>query len=183
MWETASGFVKPVRFIALLSTGLLAGVLCDFWVFIGPALATLPGPAFIETTQAIDKQFYDPIPRVYQLVLVSLTLLLLLMIREWRSLVWALLALAMICAVLATVETLMVNVPINIEVINDWSAQAPPANWAAERDRWDQANTFRAIMFVVAFVLQLIAVLLPSRSPVAARQQAGFGRVQPATER
>jgi uncharacterized membrane protein len=180
MWEIARTTLKPLRFISLFSTGLLAGLLSDFMFFVAPALATLPGPAFVQTTQAIDRQFFDPIPWVYTVVNFSILFVLLVTLREWRSLPFILTAVALVCAVVATGSTLAINVPINVDVINNWSAQNPPANWAAERDRWDQANTFRAILELVAFSAQLVAVLLPSRSPVAARQQAAIGRVQTA---
>jgi uncharacterized membrane protein len=180
MWEIASATLKPLRFISLFSTGLLAGLLSDFMFFVTPALATLPGPAFVQTTQALDRQFFDPIPWVYTVVNFSILFVLLVTLREWRSLPFILTALALVCAVVATASTLAINVPINVDVINNWSAQNPPANWAEVRDRWDQANTFRAILELVAFGAQLVAVLLPSRGLVAARQQASIGRVQTA---
>jgi len=180
VWEIARTTLKPLRFISLFSTGLLAGLLSDFMFFVAPALATLPGPAFVQTTQAIDRQFFDPIPWVYTVVNFSILFVLLVTLREWRSLPFILTAVALVCAVVATGSTLAINVPINVDVINNWSAQNPPANWAAERDRWDQANTFRAILELVAFACQLVAVLLPSRSAVGARQQAAIGRVQTA---
>jgi uncharacterized membrane protein len=176
MWETARTVLKPLRFIALLSTGVLTGLLLDFMLFITPALATLPGPAFVQVTQAIDKQFFEPIPWLYTVVNFSTLFVLLIMLREWRSPVFMLLTAALVCTVLATVSTLLINVPINVDVINNWSAQNPPANWAQVRDQWDQANAFRAILLVLAFTAQLVAVLLPSRSAVGAVQQAAFGR-------
>jgi uncharacterized membrane protein len=180
MWEIASATLKPLRFISLFSTGLLAGLLSDFMFFVTPALATLPGPAFVQTTQALDRQFFDPIPWVYTVVNFSILFVLLVTLREWRSLAFILTAVALVCAVVATASTLAINVPINVDVINNWSAQNPPANWAEVRDRWDQANTFRTVLELVAFSCQIVAVLIPSRSPVGARQQAAVGRVQAA---
>jgi uncharacterized membrane protein len=180
MWETLSITLKPLRFISLVSMGLLAGLLVDFWVFITPALATLPGPSFVETTKAIDMQFFNPIPWVYTVVNFSTLFVLLLMIREWRTTAWWLIAVALLCGVVSTVSTLLINVPINVDVINNWSAQNPPANWMQVRDQWDQANGFRAIVETLGFCCQIVAVLLPSRSPVSAREQATYARVQPA---
>jgi Domain of unknown function (DUF1772) len=71
---------------------------------------------------------------------------------------------ALVGTLLGTASTLLINVPINIEVINTWSAQAPPPNWAEVRDRWDQAHAFRTAMFVLAFGCQLVAVRLRSLS-------------------
>ncbi len=172
MWEIAENLLKPLRFISLVATGILAGLLFDFWVFITPALATLPGPSFVETTKAIDKQFFDPIPWVYTVVNFSILFVLLVLIREWRSPPFILTAVALVCALISTGSTLLINVPINVDVINNWSAQNPPANWAQVRDQWDQANGFRAIVELIAFACLVAAVLLPSRSPARAHLQA-----------
>src|SRR5436305_2362485 len=102
MWEFANALVKPLRFISLVATGILTGLLFDFFVFITPALATLPASSFVETTKAIDKQFFEPIPWVYTVVNFSILFLLLAMIREWRSPAWMLTLLALILAVGST---------------------------------------------------------------------------------
>jgi len=180
MWETLNAFVKPLRFINLFLFGILAGVLFDFWFFIAPALATLPARSFVETTQALDNRYFVPVPMIYQALLVVTTLVLLLTIREWRTPVWGLLAASMVFAVAGTISTLMYNVPINIEVITTWNMDSPPATWAQTRDIWDAANTFRCAMFCLGFALQLVAVLLPSRVALGARQRAVLGQAQSA---
>jgi hypothetical protein len=62
--------LKVAQFLAILATGLLAGLLFEFWFFIAPALATLRAPAFIQVTQAIDRQFLVPIAYLYISVIV-----------------------------------------------------------------------------------------------------------------
>jgi hypothetical protein len=86
-----------------------------------------------------------------------------LLLRDRRSPGFALATVALLGTLLGTASTLLINVPINVEVINTWSAQAPPSNWAEVRDRWDQAHAFRTALFVLAFACQLVAVLLPTR--------------------
>jgi hypothetical protein len=127
-------------FVALFSTGLLAGLLFDFWAFITPALATLPGPAFVAVTQAIDLQFLVPIVFIYILVDFSGLAVVLLLLRERGSPVFAL-----------------------------TTAQAPPANWAEVRDRWDQAHAFRTALFVLAFACQLAAIMLPTSRQIGGK--------------
>jgi uncharacterized membrane protein len=154
--------LKVAQFLSILATGLLAGLLFEFWFFTAPALATLPAPAFIQVTQAIDRQFLVPIPFLYIAVIVTglIVLLLLLIVRQRTPALLALAAVAVVASVLATVSTLLINVPINVEVINHWSAQNPPAHWAAVRDRWDQANAFRTAMVILAFVCQILVGLI-----------------------
>ena len=64
------------------------------------------------------------------------------------------------CCALLTTSALLINVPINAAVLA-WSPQAPPANWAEVRDRWNQAHAFRTALAVVALSCQIVAVLLP----------------------
>jgi uncharacterized membrane protein len=162
-----SSGLRIAWFVALFSTGLLAGLLFDFWAFITPALATLPGPAFVAVTQAIDRQFLVPIVFVYVVVNLSGLAVVLLLLRERGSPAFALTTAALVGTLVGTASTLLINVPINLEVINTWSAQAPPANWAEVRDRWDQAHAFRTAFFVLTFGCQLVAVLLPGPSQSA----------------
>jgi uncharacterized membrane protein len=161
--------LRAVRFISLFSTGLLAGLLFEFWAFTAPSLATLPGPAFVQVTQAIDRQYLVPIPFLYILVDISGLAVLLLLLRERRSPAFALTAAALLGTLLGTASTLLINVPINLDVLNTLSAQAPPANWAQVRDRWDQAHAFRTALIVGAFACQLLAVLPPRRAESAGR--------------
>jgi uncharacterized membrane protein len=155
------GALKVAQFLSILSTGLLAGLLFEFWAFTAPALATLPASAFVHVTQAIDRQYLKPIPYLYGAVIVfGLVVLLLLILWQRSPVPLALAAVAAAASIAATFSTLLINVPINLEVINTWSAQSPPLNWAAVRDRWDQAHAFRTAMVVLAFVCQILGVLL-----------------------
>jgi uncharacterized membrane protein len=154
------GALKVAQFLSILSTGLLAGLLFEFWAFTAPALATLPASAFVHVTQAIDRQYLKPIPYLYGAVIVfGLVVLLLLILWQRTPVPLALAAVAAAASIAATFSTLLINVPINLEVINTWP-QSPPLNWAAVRDRWDQAHAFRTGMMVLAFVCQILGVLL-----------------------
>jgi len=50
--------------------------------------------------------------------------------------------------------TLGGTVPINAAVL-DWDANAPPANWQAQVDRWEHLDTVRTWAAVIAFALLL----------------------------
>jgi uncharacterized membrane protein len=53
--------------------------------------------------------------------------------------------------------TLGGTVPINAAVL-DWDASAPPADWRARVDRWEQLNTVRTWAAVIAFAVLLTAL-------------------------
>lgn len=61
---------------------------------------------------------------------------------------WTLTALTLLVGILAL--TLVINMPINTDQL-DWSVQAPPADWAAVRDRWQIAHAVRTGAAVLAF--------------------------------
>ncbi|MFF5665499.1 anthrone oxygenase family protein [Streptomyces griseofuscus] len=58
-------------------------------------------------------------------------------------------AAALVLLVLALVVTFVVNAPIDLDQF-DWNAQAPPADWAAVRDRWQIAHAVRTAFCVIA---------------------------------
>jgi uncharacterized membrane protein len=67
---------------------------------------------------------------------------------------------AAILALLAWVAvTLRGTVPIN-EAALDWDPGAPPDDWRALVDRWEDLNSIRAWLAVGAFALLLIGLLL-----------------------
>jgi uncharacterized membrane protein len=67
---------------------------------------------------------------------------------------------AAILALLAWVTvTLRGTVPIN-EAALDWDPAAPPGNWRALVDRWENLNSVRAWLAIGAFALLLAGLLL-----------------------
>ncbi|MFF1304798.1 anthrone oxygenase family protein [Streptomyces sp. NPDC058307] len=68
--------------------------------------------------------------------------------QEGRTSWWTLTALTLLVGILAL--TLVTNMPINADQLG-WSVQAPPADWAAVRDRWQIAHGVRTGAAVLAF--------------------------------
>ena len=66
---------------------------------------------------------------------------------------------AFVLLVLVFVTSLAINVPINGDQA-DWSVQAPPADWADIRDRWQLAHVVRTVCAVLAFTLLTAAALI-----------------------
>jgi uncharacterized membrane protein len=67
-------------------------------------------------------------------------------------------AAALVLLVLALVVTFAVNAPINLEQLN-WNPQAPPADWASIRDRWQIAHAVRTVFCVIALGCLGVAVI------------------------
>lgn len=69
-----------------------------------------------------------------------------------RSLWPTLMGLTLLIGILAL--TLVINMPINADQL-DWNVQAPPADWATVRDRWQIAHGVRTGAAVLAFAALL----------------------------
>ncbi|MFE7168354.1 anthrone oxygenase family protein [Streptomyces sp. NPDC057616] len=148
--------VRVVRYTSLLGSGLLAGVALTV-LFLELALRDLTGPEYVRVRQAE----YAPFTWFIGILLVpTLVAVVILVLRarterspELPRLAWALGLLLVALAV-----SLVVNGPINMEQM-DWSAQAPPGDWARVRDRWQIAHAVRTVALVVAFGCVCVAAL------------------------
>jgi uncharacterized membrane protein len=73
-------------------------------------------------------------------------------------------AFALLLTVLFT--TLVFNLPVNSDQL-DWDVQAPPADWASVRDRWQTAHAVRTATALAAFALLSAAALSGTRRATA----------------
>lgn len=148
--------VKITRYVSLLGTGLVAGGALATLV-IELALRRLDGPGYVEVRQA--EHAY--IPWYLGVILVpTLVAVVALVILARRAGSPALrpAAAALTMLVLALALSLAVNAPINLAQIG-WNAQAPPADWAAIRDRWQIAHAIRTGLCVIALACTGAAVI------------------------
>jgi uncharacterized membrane protein len=70
-------------------------------------------------------------------------------------------ALVLLLSVLVT--TLVLNLPVNADQL-DWQVQAPPADWADVRDRWQLAHAVRTGAALAAFGLLSWAAMSSART-------------------
>jgi uncharacterized membrane protein len=109
------------------------------------------------------------------LVIVS-GLVVLLLIPDRMTWVFGLTVVGVACTIVATITTLLVNVPINSEIINAWSVNDPPADWARVRDRWNLFHAVRTVLAVVALFCLLLAAMTPQPQYRSGKGNAGFGK-------
>ncbi len=167
--------LKIAHFANLFLVALLAGLLVGVFIV---ELALLDISASIYT--AIEKpkhEVFEPImPVVTTLVIVS-GLVVLLLIPDRMTWVFGLTAVGVACTIVATTTTLLVNVPINSEIINVWSVNDPPADWVRVRDRWNLFHAVRTVLAVVALFCLLVAAITPQlQYPLGKKINAGFGK-------
>jgi len=145
-----------VRAIALLSCGLMTGIL--FGDRMGPAFArrTMSASSFVQQQQIIHNHYKKLLPVLSMASLAGGLGWLLLVRSQWSTLQFWLLASAVVAIVIAASLTVRVNFPINDQLIT-WSAAAPPDNIREIWSPWEKAHTIRTILWLGAFALEVAA--------------------------
>lgn len=138
--------LRLVRFVNVASTGLLAGLLLDFWLFVAPSL-----PA--AEIEALNRRYLVAAPVLYAVVNVS-ALLLVILLRRRSGIAFGFAAAGILCGAVATAVTLLVDVPIGAGS----QAVAPAAEWVV-------ANAVRTTLMLAAFACQVLAALSSPRRP------------------
>jgi len=152
--------LKIMRFINLFATGLLAGFLVAV-ALIEHAILSLSSSMYTALQQPKHRLLEPVMPTLNTIAIVSALLVLLLLLRSRHTTAVALVATGFVCSAAVIIISLLVNVPINADIINNWSVETPPAAWAQIRDRWNWYHNLRTVFGVMAFVCQLFAALWP----------------------
>ncbi len=157
--------IKIAQFAAVLLVGILAGLFVGVW-FVEQAMLSLS--ASVYTAVEIPKHHvFGPIMPWFMGLTLTAGLLVLLLLRPRRSVAFALTLIGGLCTATLILTTLLVNVPINANMMTNWSANAPPTNWAQVRDRWNVFHAMRTVLALVAFACHLsAAILVPSKQAV-----------------
>jgi len=152
-------FIAVIHFIALLSSGLLAGIFLGYRMGATFALPTLPATSFVQFQQVLHRYYVRVMPILQALAVLS-TLTWLFSLRSIAgSLGFVLIALAAVGTICVFVLTAAFNVPIN-EKLMTWNVSAPPANLSEIWRPWDKVNTLRTILAVGVFGLEILALTL-----------------------
>ena len=155
--------LKSARFANLFLTGLVAGILLSFWM-VEHGLRGLAGPLYTAVHQPVNRVFGPVMPPLMTLAIFSGLALLVLFARAYKTWAFTLTAIGTLCSFALAMSSLLVNVPINQEVLN-WSPAALPADWMQLRDRWWLWHNVRTILSMIGFSCQILAALTPVQLP------------------
>ncbi len=146
-----------VRVIAILPSGLMAGLL--FGDRTGPSFArqALSASSFVQQQQIIHTHYIKLLPVLSMAAVAGGLGWLLLARSQWNTLQFWLLVSAVVAIAIAAALTLRVNFPINDQLMT-WSAAAPPDNIREIWSRWEKAHTVRTILWLGAFALEVVAL-------------------------
>ena len=149
--------IGVIRTIAIVCTGLAAGIFLGHRRGVSLAGPQLPPSAFVQLQQVIHIHFVRMMPPlIFAAVGASLTWPVLLR-ASWRAPEFWLVAAASLAMLCVLITTRAVNVPINARLMT-WKIDAPPAGWAAAWRPWEQVHSIRTVLACAALVLQVIAL-------------------------
>jgi uncharacterized membrane protein len=145
---TNSVVVNIARFVSLLFGGLFAGFLVAVLV-IELSLRSFDASVYTQVRLVELARLDDLAAATLIPALVATAFLVIFAARRRGRALWLTLT-AVMLLVAAFATSLLVNVPINTEQLT-WNVQAPPADWASVRDRWQIAHAVRTSAAVLAF--------------------------------
>jgi uncharacterized membrane protein len=148
-----------IQFVALVSTGLLAGIFLGDRMGLGFARPALPASSFVQLQQIQHVHFVRMMPVLQIAALLSTLTWLFLLRSSVRSSQFAVIALAAICLLVVFGLTMAINVPIN-NTLMTWNAAAPPGDAMEIWKRWEQVNTVRAIISPISLALEVLGLIL-----------------------
>src|SRR3954471_4024932 len=165
-----------LRFTGLIFAGLFAGFLVAVLVF-ELSLRRFGGSVYTQVRQ-VELLRLDDLASATLLPALLTTAVLVATALKTRGRTFWLTSTAFALLLTVLVTTLVVNLPVNSDQL-DWDVQAPPADWASVRDRWQIAHAVRTVAAVLAFGLLNAAALSrtrtgprPSRDPDQDRAMA-----------
>ena len=152
-----------VRVVAVLSIGLMAGILLGDLLGPSSARATLTMSSVVELQQIIHSHYVRVLP-IFVLAAIGAAATWLVIVRaQWNSVEFWLVAVATIAAIAAFAITLVVNMPIN-EQLMIWNPKALPSNVREIWSRWEHAHAISDILWLAGFTLEVVALgLVASR--------------------
>jgi uncharacterized membrane protein len=153
---TNNVIVNIARFVSLLFGGIFAGFLVTVLV-IESTLRTFDAAVYTQV-RLVELAHLDQLATATLIPALIATAVLVFFAARLRARTFWLTLTALILLVAVFATSLLVNVPINTDQLT-WSVQAPPADWASVRDRWQLAHVARTVAALLAFASLSAAVM------------------------
>ena len=147
--------ITPV--IAVLSSGLMAGLLFGDW--LGPSFArsAMDVSSFVQFQQIVHINYLLTLPALSTIAMALPILWLVTLRRKSGSVEFKLVLFAAIAIAIGYTITLVFNVPIN-DQLETWKAADPPANAREIWNRWENAHVVRTVFWMTGFSLEILAL-------------------------
>lgn len=146
---------KIIYIITLLAYAMIASQAFMYILSLKQVQLNLNASSYTEIRKLIDISMRASFKYVIYAALLANVLLVITTLKTPTSLVFITVTIALVALAAEILLTLKGNLPIN-DVINTWSADTIPANWADIRDKWFTIFQYRQIASITGFVSLLI---------------------------
>ena len=158
--------IAVVRFAAVLTTGLLAGIFLGDRMGASFARPALPPSSFVRFQQIQHVHFAKMMPILLGIAILSSAVWLVMTRSRLGSQNFVFLVLAALALVSIVVLTRAVNAPINV-LLMTWNPSSPPPDVMATWSRWEHVHTVRTCLAIVGFGFALMAFGASRNVPAA----------------
>ena len=146
-----------VRLLALVCTGLVAGIFLGHRAGLSHAGPRLTPATFIQVQQLIHDVYAKMMPPLVLGAVTSSTVWTIFLRHGPTHPAFWLVALASLALVVAAALTRAVNIPINTRLMT-WNVDAPPANFRDLWRPWERVHSLRTVLAIAAFMLQAVSL-------------------------
>jgi uncharacterized membrane protein len=158
------GALQAVRIIAVVCTGLLAGIYFGYRAGVYHALQELTATNFVRFQRVVHVRYIKVLPVLLLGALIASVLWLVMIWSQFGSAEFWLVAVSCAGIVLVGAMTRAVNIPLNKQLMT-WNVDTPPSNLKELWAPWDRVNTIRTLVATTVLILETVALSL---APIAA---------------
>lgn len=151
--------VSATRVVAVVSSGLMAGLLFGDW--LGPSFArsAMNASNFVQFQQIVHINYLRTLPALSTIAVAAPILWLIMLRTRSDSIEFKILLGAAVAIAIGYTITFVFNVPIKNQ-LETWNYAAPPANAREVWNQWEKAHVVRTIFWVVGFFLETVALVV-----------------------
>lgn len=150
-----------IRVIAVLCSGLMAGLLFGDWLGPSFARAAMNASSFIQFQQIVHVNYLRTLPALSTIAVAAPILWLIILRTRRDSAEFKILLSAIVAIAVGYTITFVFNVPVNNQ-LETWDFAAPPANAREIWSHWEKAHVVRTIFWVTGFFLETVALVTPA---------------------
>jgi uncharacterized membrane protein len=149
--------LKIWQFISIFLLALVTGVFWGPWLGLSRSIATFQPEVFLAVGHRMIRNLAPIMPFLMPAAMLSLAPVLVLSYSERPQTFYLNLA-ALALFIVALLITLIVEVPIDNQIMK-WTAATLPPNWQQLRNRWETFHVIRTFASIAGLALVLIAAL------------------------
>lgn len=146
---------KILLLLTLLAYSIIVGQSYMYIIALKHVQNSMQANSWIELRKLLDAGFMANFKYAVYAALLTNLLLVITTIKNPGSLLFITAAIAFVALIADTLLTVKGNMPINT-LINSWTADNYPANWAEYRTKWLQIFQYRQIANITGFVSLLV---------------------------